>query len=118
MEAALNANLWGEARKHLDFVIEKQLTVRSCRLMSQLEQLERRNDNESRKWLEKAMHAVPDTSWACSSCGAVAHEWAALCGNCGNFDSMIWRTPPTITSLSSKPYIEEQFDETLELEGK
>ena len=62
-------------------------------------QLEMRNDDLSKQWLEKAHHALPDKTWACSTCGAVALEWSAVCGNCQAFDTIIWKEPPRVGTL-------------------
>ena len=93
-EAALNAQLWREARSNLESIIDNKATVSYCRLMSKLEKLEMRNDDLSKQWLEKAPPALPDKTWACSTCGAVAVEWSAVCGNCQAFDTIIWKEPP------------------------
>ena len=98
-QSALNAHLWREARSKIELIIEKKVTVSYCLLMSELERLEMHDDNLSKSWLEKASRALPDKTWACNSCGAVALEWSAICGNCHAFDTIIWKEPPRVEQL-------------------
>ena len=98
-QSALNAHLWREARSKIELIIEKKVTVSYCLLMSELERLEMHDDNSSKSWLEKASRALPDKTWACDSCGAVALEWSATCGNCHSFDTIIWKEPPRVEQL-------------------
>jgi HemY protein len=96
---ALNAHLWREARSKIELIIEKRVTVSYCLLMSELERLEMHDDDLSKSWLEKASRALPDKTWACNRCGAVALEWSATCGNCNAFDTIIWKEPPRVEQL-------------------
>jgi HemY protein len=98
-EAALEAELWGEARAHLGQAADRALTPRVCRLLADLEESEHDNLVESRKWLERVATAEPDPAWVCGSCGAVAGSWSARCAHCGAFDTMDWRAPPRATGL-------------------
>jgi len=98
-QSALNAHLWREARSKIELIKEKKVTVSYCLLMSELEKLEMHDDNLSKSWLEKASRALPDKTWACNSCGAVALEWSATCGNCHAFDTIIWKEPPRVEQL-------------------
>ena len=52
---------------------------------------------------DRAETAAPDKAWTCDTCGAVAAEWSALCGNCGAFDTVSWKQPPRVSVLSSLP---------------
>lgn len=93
-EAALDAELWGEARAHLGQAADRRLTPRICRMLADLEEAEHANTAESRKWLERAAAAEPDSAWVCDSCGDVSAAWSARCAACGAFDSIGWRPPP------------------------
>lgn len=119
-EIALDARLWGEARKKLKQAIEAASAAmdsaessgdlpgsdhpagdlpgrRLCRLMARLEQEEHDDGDAARQWLQKASEAGPDTAWVCSNCGAVAESWAPHCGACDSFDSLRWQNPPRVT---------------------
>lgn len=101
-EAALEAQLWGEARAHLGQASERALTPRVCRLYADLEEAEHGDIAESRRWLERAASAEPDPAWVCDDCGSVAGTWVARCDNCGGFDTMAWRQPPHAPQLPAR----------------
>lgn len=98
-EAALDAKLWGEARRYLadaagtDGVLPSE---RICRLMAGLEEAEHGDGARARDWWLKAAEAQPDPAWVCSACGAVAERWTARCGACNAFDTLDWTTPPRV----------------------
>lgn len=100
-EISLTARLWGEARKHLKAAAGKSPTARVCRLMAELDESENGDMESSRKWLAQATTAAPDEAWVCGDCGAVAGAWTALCGNCGSFGSLAWKTPPRAVRLAA-----------------
>jgi HemY protein len=102
-EAALEAELWGEARAHLGQAADRGLTPRICRMLADLEEAEHANIAESRKWLERATSAEPDPAWVCDGCGAVSAAWAARCPACGAFDDIGWRPPSRVAAVSKYP---------------
>jgi len=100
--AALGAELWGEARKHLLAAgagggLEPQ--ARICRMMAELEERENGDLTKAREWLVRAGSAPQDEKWVCADCGNAVEVWTAHCGNCNAFDSFAWRTPPHISGL-------------------
>jgi HemY protein len=93
---AINARLWGEARRHLDRAGAQgpgPWPGRLCHLMAELEQAEHGNGAARQTWLERAVRGEADPTWVCGACGAEAHGWEPLCPSCHNFDSLAWRTP-------------------------
>jgi len=100
-EAALEAELWGEARSHLGQAADRALTPRICRMLADLEEAEHGDIAESRRWLERASTVEPDPAWVCESCGDVSGQWTARCDNCGGFDTMSWRQPPHAPQLAA-----------------
>ncbi|PWC50772.1 heme biosynthesis protein HemY [Azospirillum sp. TSA6c] len=92
-QAAIEAQLWGEARQHLNRAMEIGPTRRAYRLMAELDRGERHDEEAAKDWLAQAANAPEDPVWTCSSCGAVSHNWGGLCGHCGAFDSLTWKTP-------------------------
>jgi HemY protein len=92
-EAALDAQLWGEARRHLEKASQEAATTRLCLLMARLEEAERREPGTAREWLDRAVAAPPDPRYLCASCGGESLEWRSLCPHCGAFDALSWRTP-------------------------
>ena len=103
-EANLEAELWGEARRHLSELVklpgEEPPRAQVCRLMARLEEAERKDTATARRWLERAAVAPPDPSWVCDTCGAVATRWSADCGACATFDSLNWRVPRHVGSAN------------------
>lgn len=97
--AALEAKLWGEARRNLSSLLGEEITVRACRLMAALEEDEHGDAVAARKWMERADTATQDETWTCRSCGAVVQEWSAICGNCRGFDTVSWKRPPIAAVL-------------------
>ena len=102
-EAALDARLWGEARRHLNDALATGATPRLCRLMAQLEEAEHGELGPVREWLDRAVGATPDPRYVCSSCGRESLDWRSLCPHCGAFDTLSWRTPARAASGGSLP---------------
>jgi HemY protein len=107
-EAALDAQLWGEARRHLEAALAAPPqaapgtaqsvaagppTPRLCLLMARLEEAENGALGPMRAWLDGVVGALPDPCWVCGHCGGESLEWQALCPLCGGFDGLSWRTP-------------------------
>jgi HemY protein len=101
-EAALAAQLWGEARRHLTRAVaaappelsSRGPSRRLCRLMGRLEESEAADTPAARDWLDRAVGAPPDPCYVCTNCGGESLEWQALCRNCGGFDTLLWQSPP------------------------
>jgi HemY protein len=121
-EAALDAQLWGEARRYLEqaanapppppssrpanaltaisavaenagSTVAGRVTPRFCLLMARLEEAEHGSGAGVREWLDRAVTAMPDPRYICASCGGESLEWHSLCPHCGCFDTLAWRTP-------------------------
>jgi HemY protein len=102
-EAALDAQLWGEARRHLNDALATGATPRLCRLMARVEEAEHGELGTVREWLERAVGALPDPRYVCASCGGESLEWRSLCPHCGSFDALAWRTPARAVTGSNPP---------------
>lgn len=106
--AALNAALWGEARRYLAPLLEENPPEqRVCYLMAQLEEAEK-GEAAGKEWLRRAVTAVPEPAWLCETCGAISQKWTPHCGACDSFDSLSWRTPPHLAP--SVPVVVEALD--------
>ena len=102
-EAALAAQLWGEARRHLDSALAAPPsspagssvgpTRRLCLLMARLEEAEHGDLGRVRDWLDHAVGAMPDPRYVCADCGGESLDWRSLCPHCGSFDTLAWRMP-------------------------
>jgi HemY protein len=105
-EADLAAQLWGEARRHLERLSELEragegeINQSTARLWARLEEGERANMAAARDWLERAAVLPADPFWICNDCGAPGEagpacgHWQAICPNCGSIDSLVWKRPP------------------------
>ena len=94
--AALDANLWGEARRQLDELQAASPTADVFRLRARLADEDGEDMTAPADWLELAANADSDRAWVCSDCGTVADEWSAVCGHCGAFATLGWNQPPRI----------------------
>ncbi len=103
-KSALAAEMWQEAREHLEAVANANSddlpSARVCRYMAELEEGENHDVEASREWLKKAAIAEPDSAWNCTHCGQVMGDWDPLCNHCESFDTLEWRTPPRVTRLA------------------
>jgi len=101
-EAALAAQLWGEARRHLGLATATagpdRPSRRLCLLMARLEEGEHPQAGAARDWLDRALAAPADPAYFCVRCGAESSEWQALCPHCRGFDSLAWRAPAVAAS--------------------
>jgi HemY protein len=129
-EAALDAQLWGEARRYLEQAVNAPappviarpasppppftaaegkcrgpvgLTPRLCVLMARVEEGAHGSADAMREWLDRAVTAMPDPRYVCASCGGESLEWSSLCPRCGGFDSLTWRTPASVVSGVTLP---------------
>jgi len=100
---ALDAELWGEARGHLETALEINATVRVYRLLADLEERSGAGSDAASKWLLRAATAAPDRAWICSGCAAVGNSWLPVCNNCDGLGTIGWHTPGTVENISIKP---------------
>ncbi|HXQ52575.1 MAG TPA: heme biosynthesis HemY N-terminal domain-containing protein [Stellaceae bacterium] len=118
--AALEARLWGEARRHLAAAQGDgagNATPRVCRLMADVEESENGDHAAARSWLARAgVAALPDPAWVCDACGVESVQWAAQCPGCDGFATLAWRgsdrPPPARRTLdaaaSARPLLPTQ----------
>ena len=92
-EVALEAQLFGKARGHLQPATGGTPPARMCRLMADLEEAENDNFEAAREWLQRAASAEPNPSWKCTSCGAAWLHWAPICGKCESLGTLDWGAP-------------------------
>lgn len=114
--AALEAQLWGQARTHLQAALEAGRTTRTVyALLARLEEEDTvgkgRGDHDparlgqarmgqARMWLALAATADADPAWVCDACGHVDAHWAPHCPKCSSFDRFTWTTPSSAPGLA------------------
>lgn len=109
---ALNAQLWGQARTHLQAALEAGRNTRSVyTLMARLEDEDNGDKDQVRAWLTRAASAAADAAWVCSECGHVETQWQPHCPKCKSFGTLQWETPPGYGA------VEVAQDETLKIEA-
>ena len=98
-EAALAAELWGEARNHLDKAAGGAPRARVCRMMADLEERSGEDPVAMRTWLLRASAAPPDPAWICGECGAAWESWMPVCGDCNALGTLKWQPPARARGL-------------------
>ncbi|MCR4376769.1 MAG: heme biosynthesis protein HemY [Rhodospirillales bacterium] len=99
--AALEAQLWGQARTHLEAVLESSggqaggPLRTAMTLMARLEEEDCGDKDASRVWLARAAVAPADPAWLCGHCGHVDTQWTPHCPKCKTFDALAWANPPS-----------------------
>jgi HemY protein len=132
-DAALTAKLWGEARRHLQRLIEIEQqqgadpnltshgpTADTCRRMARLEAGEHgAGSSGERHWLDNAARARADADWICDSCGTPGAGgpetagWQLCCPRCDAIDSLTWRAgAPRAGALEGGLLIDHAPEET------
>jgi HemY protein len=134
--AALEAQLWGEARRYLERALTAAAaplmgraadplsnsaepigdgedagpagpTPRLCLMMARLEEAEHGPGGAMREWLDRAVTAMPDPRYVCANCRGESLEWRSLCPHCGAFDNLSWRTPAWVAAGPALPIVAE-----------
>ena len=95
---AIEANLWGEARKYAELTLEERSSVGACEVMAKIENKEAMPLDAVREWKEKSLTAAPDKSWVCSNCRSHPENWVTTCQSCGAFDRIEWQFPDSQTA--------------------
>ncbi len=90
-EAAMMLEKWDIAKNHLKIGLSKQTTVTLCRLMARLYKRGYSDEEEERRWLEKAVTATTDADWTCINCHIHPKTWRAHCKNCHDFATIYWQ---------------------------
>ena len=90
-QTAMRHRDFATARQSLNTALDKSETVRTCKLLAALEELEYPDFDISSKWIARSTSAAHDPAWVCSSCGKDSAMWDAHCGACEAFDSLEWK---------------------------
>jgi HemY protein len=101
---ALEADLPGEARHHLDVLRARGLNQRRVWLLrAELEETERGNTEEGRQAhheaLRRAAEAEADPGWRCFTCGTGRADWAPACPVCLTAGGVRWGAGTPVVTL-------------------
>lgn len=88
------------ARRALGDLAEKHPTGRIMALRAAIARGEGAEESEVRAWLARALTAPRGPQWCCDKCQAIHAHWGPICDNCGGFDTLSWREPPAVETLS------------------
>lgn len=99
-EAALEAQLWGQARARLTPLKDEPVGPRFARLMARLEEGEHGDAKAALVWLHKAAEnastgdtAIVPAHWHCTACAHVPRQWSPSCPACNGFATIAWTAP-------------------------
>ena len=113
-EAAVTADIWGEARQYLNRIIQNGRATRSVyKIFARLERRESGDEHIAQRWLGKASDASPDPVWMCQLCGGTHQDWQVECAHCHQFNTLDWQTPGrqrkhSVLPQASHLWIEQQ----------
>lgn len=91
--AAMECQLWGEARYALEQVGKIRPCPRLFRLADMLETRSGLSVREGRSWLDLADDASPERAWTCRLTGRVYDRWSPIAEPHGAFNTIIWDVP-------------------------
>lgn len=103
--ACLDAGLWGEARTELEKARERQPSRRVLHLLAELERAENHDEAAAQAWTMQELTAAEDPAWSCRACGGTHGVWAGLCGHCGAFDGLDWKTAGLSAAETARPAV-------------
>ena len=91
---ALDAGLFGEARRYLDAAAATGLRERRLYVLK-ADLAEAEDDpTAARDALREAATAAPDPEWRCTVCGTAQPAWEPVCPACGSAGSLTWSSVP------------------------
>jgi HemY protein len=99
--AAINAQLWGPARHHMNVLLDGTVTKSTYALMIELEKREYPNGSDAiAVWEEKIKTSTHEWKWLCTHCGYHMVEWDVMCQKCGHFGTYSWEKVNTETTYA------------------
>lgn len=90
--SAIKAQLWGQAKGHLDNLLSHGYSRTACNLMAELMELQHPTQFElAREWWQRASQTASDYEWQCNSCHSSSEKWHLVCENCQSIDQIYWQ---------------------------
>jgi len=95
-KAALDADLWGQARHHIQSLLQDTPTKNTYQMMIDIEQREHPDQGfKADFWRTKLAEIPHEWEWTCQNCNHVAPTWDAYCSACGQFGGIAWKKSST-----------------------
>lgn len=89
-QAALAADLWGEAGRHLNRAAAIAPNRQIYLLLAEQAEKEHASPRTIQDLLRQAATAAPEPHWQCQNCGHSATAWDITCTACGATASIAW----------------------------
>lgn len=90
--SAIKAELWGQAKEHLDKLLSHGYTRTGCNLMAEL--MEKQYPAQfdlAREWWHRASQISADYEWQCNTCHSHFSDWQLVCSSCQAIDQIHWQ---------------------------
>jgi HemY protein len=100
-ELLIAAEDFPAARRALGDVTTRYPTQRSLAVLAAIARGEGAEDSVVRDLVARAIAAPRGPQWVCDKCHAIHESWHPVCDNCGSFDTLSWREPPTTAAASA-----------------
>ncbi len=118
--AALDAEVYGEARRYLEEVAKIHPGERVFLALSELEQRQFGDHDKANLWMQKAVEVNKEKEWTCRHCNTHSVKWSPICSNCGSFNTIAWGgyeysslSPHRLKMTEANGFIEPPFEESL-----
>jgi HemY protein len=112
---AIEARLFGEARKALEPLLANRLTQRVATLMAGIEAGDSGDKGKVREWLARAANAARDPVWFAD--GVISDHWEPVSPVDGRLDAFQWRVPVETRDQTSADLVASRIEELLAIGG-
>lgn len=111
--AAMDMDLWGEAKAYLMIAEKIYPSARLFRLRAIVEQNSTHNEDAIHDLMERASEAMPDKVWICKETGLVYDEWSAVATPHESFNTIVWDIPGAIAVNQNDNLLQESKEALL-----
>jgi HemY protein len=95
-ELLIAAERFPDAERALGDLTTREPTARNLALMAAIARGQGQDEAVVRGWLTRALTAPRGPQWVCDNCGQVHAQWGPVCSQCHGFDTLSWKSPPTV----------------------
>jgi HemY protein len=112
---AIEARMFGEARKALEPLLANRMTQRVATLMAGIEAGDTGDKGRVREWLARAANAARDPVWFAD--GVISNHWEPVSPVTGRLDAFQWRVPAESRDSTSADLVASRIEELLAIGG-